>query len=194
MAAFDLAGVAQLVERQLPKHRTRKSDSGTEVAISHLPERRSSVQQRNWTIGLADRPSGDCIMRRSSVPAYLRDTRDDERGYARWTDPLTSKRHTKRFPGEYASPESRAAYRAWLQQFRGQCQASEIREEHRRLEELSVDELLELWIADYGRTYMANVTRTRMALGTRRWPCVSCTRARWRKISPPAISQPYATR
>ena len=92
-------------------------------------------------------------MRRSSVPAYLRDTRDDERGYARWTDPLTSKRHTKRFPGEYASPESRAAYRAWLQQFRGQCQASEIREEHRRLEELSVAELLELWIADYGRTY-----------------------------------------
>ena len=73
MAAFDLAGVAQLVERQLPKHRTRKSDSGTEVAISHLPERRSSVQQRNWTIVRLETAS--CVdplyLRSSVIPATV---------------------------------------------------------------------------------------------------------------------------
>ncbi len=94
---------------------------------------------------------------KSAVPTYRPDDKDPTRAAVRWTDPKTGKRRNKRFPGDYGSPESRAAYRIWLNQFQSATdaaqQAAKIREEHRRYRELSVAELMELWIADYARQY-----------------------------------------
>ena len=94
---------------------------------------------------------------KTAVPTYRLDDHDPTRAAVRWTDPKTGKRRNKRFPGAYGSPESRAAYRIWLHQFQAAtdsaAQAAAIREEHRRYRELSVAELMELWIADYALNY-----------------------------------------
>ncbi len=86
------------------------------------------------------------------IPTYSHDTASN-RGYARFTDPTTGKRARRWFPGDHGSPESRGAYREFVNEFTGRTEAVEAQATRKRLRTVSVAELMELWIADHARRF-----------------------------------------
>jgi integrase len=101
-------------------------------------------------------------MAHSPVPSYLLDSRTG-RGFVRWSDRKTKKRRVKVFSGEFGSPESKAAYRIWVQQFDARVETSKIRTERQRIRDLSVAELCERWVEDYVERFGEKSGNTRNA-------------------------------
>ena len=101
-------------------------------------------------------------MAHTPVPSYLLDPRTGS-GFVRWSDHKNKKRRVKVFPGEFGSPESKAAYRIWLQQFDARVQTSNIRRERQRIHDLSVAELCERWVEDYVERFGEKSGNTRNA-------------------------------
>ena len=87
-------------------------------------------------------------MAHTPVPSYLLDPRTGN-GFVRWSDRKSKKRRVKVFPGEFGSPESKAAYRVWLHRYDVRVETTTIRHERQRIRDLSVAELCERWIDDY---------------------------------------------
>ncbi|MDC0429315.1 tyrosine-type recombinase/integrase [Phycisphaerales bacterium] len=101
-------------------------------------------------------------MAHTPVPSYLLDPRTGS-GFVRWSDHKNKKRRVKVFPGEFGSPESKAAYRIWLQQFDARVETSNIRRERQRIHDLSVAELCERWVEDYVERFGEKSGNTRNA-------------------------------
>ena len=101
-------------------------------------------------------------MARGTIPSYLHDPRT-ERGFVRWSDRKTKRRRVKVFPGEFGSPESKAAYRIWVQQFDTRVETSRIKKRQQRMRDLSVAELCERWVSDYAERFGEKSGNTRNA-------------------------------
>ncbi len=86
------------------------------------------------------------------IPTYSRDPRSG-RGFTRYVDRRLKKRIRKWFPGEFGSPESRAAFHEFILKFTGRAEKATARKARERLKAMSVAELMELWVADYARRF-----------------------------------------